>query len=83
MEDYDEFIAEAMEKEWIEPVFGDDEITMKINPSEDNPLWQVHLQSVDEDVAKLIEIGAVEVAGVNEQGDIVYRATKYGHQLME
>ena len=83
MEEYDEFILDALGRGWIEPVFNDDEITMRITPDEDNPLWQAHLKSVEQEVEELVDKGIVEPNGVNEHGDIVYKLTEYGEGLRE
>lgn len=83
MNKYDEFVVYAMEQGWIEPVFHDEEVTMKVIPSPDNPVWQEHLKTVEEDVQEMLELGIVEEAGVNEKGDTVYQLTEYGKQWVQ
>lgn len=83
-EELDTLIAELTTEGLIEPVFHEDgTVGMKVIPSPDNPLWNLHLKEIDEDIAQLMELGIVEIAGMTEDGDITYLPTEYGREILD
>ena len=83
-DDRDTLIAQLTSDGLIEPVFHDDgSVGCRIVPDEESPLWQLHLKGVAEDIKYLLEEGFIEIAGVDEHGEIMYRPTELGRNYVE
>lgn len=82
-DDLDLLIAELTNRGFIEPVFHEDgTVGVRIIPGEDNPIWQEHLAEVNETISDLLARGYIEIAGMNEDGELVYQATDLGRSVM-
>lgn len=83
MTEHDDLVAHAMEQGWIEPVFNDGEILIRVVPDDNNPLWQLHLREIDDDVAQMIEKGWIQAEGVDENGEVNFELTELGREMLD
>ena len=88
-ENYDEFVAEAVNKGWLEPVIIGDDISFFPGPniSEfpelENLLQKAMLAEAQETLDSLADQGMIYAAGTNVDGETYYELTDLGKSMTE
>lgn len=85
----DEMIAEAISKEWFEPIVQGDGIAFQKGKNIgdidglEEAFDEARMEEVQETLDNLVELGLLEECGVNNDGEIVYQQTELGRMVAE
>lgn len=77
-EELKQFVIDGLERDWLRPAFNDEGAIVMFPVPGDNPIWDAAINELDDVIADLAEKGLVEVDGINEDGEFLFKPTEKG-----